>query len=480
MSFISLEYILLLITSVIVYHLLPKKYRWLAIFCTNIVFYVQAGICGLVIILGSIMLVYITAIILEKITKYRKVLCFIYVVLQVGLLLGFKYRLFADVTAPMAISFYTLTAIGYVIDVYRGKYKAQKNPVKLATFMSFFPLMVQGPICRYDDIEKEMFEVSTFDLSKLSYGITRIVYGFFKKLIIAERLSIVFDELSIVNDNGAAIALNLLVYGFYLYSDFSGGIDIAVGTGCLFGLKLPENFNSPFFAVSISDYWRRWHMSLGAWLRDYVFYPISFSKPVVKISKKIRNKFGNKLAKKIPIYISTVVVWFITGLWHGKDANFIVWGMLNAVVILVSYELEPLYKKFNGKYQWTKSKIYECFKIVRTFILMGILRMLDYNTISGYFKSLYVMITEFSVAELMNSGILVNAIGSADYVVIFIGISIMFVVALIRRKMDYEKAILQRGVVFSYGLIAVMIAAIIIFGMYGIGYEGKDFIYIRY
>lgn len=459
MSFISFEYIMLLIVSVLLFYVMPKKIRWIVLLCTNILFYAQAGLGALLVIGGGVLLTYIAGIILNVITKYRRLLVGVYVLAQLVILFGFKYRIFVDITAPLAISFFTLTAIGYVVDVYRGKYKAQNNLLKLVSVMCFFPIMVQGPICRFDELQKDVIaKEKGFDYKGVTYGFTRVVYGMFKKLVIAERLGLVFEYLC-SSDDVAMMALNILVYAFYLYTDFSGGIDIAVGAGYMFGVKLPENFNRPFFAISISDYWRRWHMSLGNWLKDYVFYPVSFCGPVVKLSKWIRGKWGNKVAKKVPIYVASLVVWFVTGVWHGVRANFIIWGMLNAVIILASYELEPLYAKFNSRFEFTKGKAYMVFRVVRTFVLMGLLRSLDYVNMTG--------------TTILDAGV-------ADYVVVLFGIVTVLLVELIGMKTDYETAIFKRGTIVSYGIIAVMIAVIIIFGMYGIGYEGKDFIYIRY
>lgn len=471
MSFISLEFFMLLSVSIMFYYLMPKRLSWLVILVTNILFYVCAGVYGLSALACGILLTYIAGIIMEKTSKYKKMLCFAYILIQLILLFLLKYQLLWNFFAPLAISFYTLTSIGCVVDVYRGKYNAEKNPLKLAAAISFFPIMVQGPICRYDEIKSQL-DNRKIDFEKFTYGLTRFFYGCLKKLVIAERLSIAFTHLTKMSDDGAMIALNIIVYAFYLYTDFSSGIDMAVGIGHLFGISLPENFNSPFLAVSISDYWRRWHMSLGAWLRGYVFYPVSFSKPIVRL--------GRKLGRNTAVYMATLAVWFVTGIWHGVGANFIVWGMLNALVILLSYRLNPLYARFNDKYSMTKGKMYSIFRCIRTFVLMGVLRMLDYNTVSSYFKSLYIMITDFKIEGLFEGCEKVLNISNADFLVLLCGILLMFAIALWKEKHSYKEAVFNKGICFSYGIIAVMIFVTVVFGMYGIGYEGKDFIYVRY
>ena len=221
-------------------------------------------------------------------------------------------------------------------------------------------------------------------------------------------------------------------------------------------------------------------MSLGAWLRDYVFYPVSFCQPVVSFSKKLRKKFGNKFGKKAPVIIASLIVWFVTGIWHGTSANFILWGMLNGVIIIISMELEPVYKSFNKRCAFTGGKIYGGFRIIRTFILMAILRMLDYNTVAGYFKSLRLMVTDFSFGRLIGTDYSQLGLDMANWIVAVLGCLIILMVDFIGRKKSYSEVIFKRGTLVSFGLIGLMIAVIIIFGMYGIGYEGKAFIYSRY
>ena len=427
-------------------------------------------------LLASALLAYVAGVALSRITKYRKCICAVYIIGQLSVLFGFKYQIFSDILPTLAISFYSLSCIGYVIDVYRGKYEAERNVLKLVAVLFFFPTLIQGPICRFDDM-KEQYAADGYNSEKFAYGLTRICYGIMKKLVIADRLAIIFDELCLM-DNGLAVIVNVIVYAFYLYSNFSAGIDIAVGIGYLFGIKLPENFNNPFLARSISDYWRRWHMSLGTWLRDYVFYPVSFSTPVVKVSKWVRSKWGYKASKKVPIYVATLVVWFVTGIWHGVGANFILWGMLNAVIILISIELEPLYKRFNDRFAFTKSKAYGAFRVARTFMLMGVLRMLDYNSVSDYARSLGLIFTDMHMSDI--NVVTAAFLDNADMIVLILGLVTMLIVGICKEKADYNKMVYSKGVVFTYALVAVMIIVTIVFGMYGIGYEAKDFIYIKY
>ena len=171
----------------------------------------------------------------------------------------------------------------------------------------------------------------------------RIMWGYFKKLVIADRILVAVN--TIIRDpevyQGAFALVGMLFYAFQLYADFTGGIDITIGIAQVLGIEVKENFNRPYFSKSIAEYWRRWHITLGTWFRDYLFYPISVSKPMMKVFKFTRERFGGAIGRRIPVYISTITVWFVTGIWHGASWNFIAWGMANCVVIIISQELEP-------------------------------------------------------------------------------------------------------------------------------------------
>lgn len=454
--------------------------RLILLFAINTLFYLKSGPEALAVIWISICLVYLAGVLLDRTTEYRKIICGIYVILQVIMLIVFKYRLTLKNITALGISFYSLMCIGYVFDVYRKKYEPERNILKLSVFINFFPMMVQGPICRYDEIKEGLFSAKYFSLLNFSKGATRALWGLFKKLVVADRLAIACDAINSMTLSGELVAVNMLFYAFNLYANFSGGIDIAIGVAEMFGVELPENFRRPFFSKSISDYWRRWHITLGSWFRDYVFYPVSFSKPVVKISRLLRKKAGNRAAKRFPIYVSTMVVWLLTGLWHGISPNFILWGLLNGVIILISYEFEPLYIKFNNKFSFTKGRWYNCFRVIRTFCMMSILRALDYNTVSGYFKSLYLLATDFSIKHMNTDMWQQLGLTSYDYLVVVFGIIIMLVVSLLQRKHHYKELVYKRGIVFTYSLMAVMVIVIIVFGAYGTGYYEKEFIYATF
>jgi D-alanyl-lipoteichoic acid acyltransferase DltB (MBOAT superfamily) len=281
---------------------------------------------------------------------------------------------------PMGISFYTFGTMGYLIDAYRGKAKIEKNLFKMALFVSFFPSIVQGPISRFGDLEPQLVSEHRFELKGFSFGIQRVLWGYFKKLVIADRALVAVNSLidSPNEYKGAYVFLLIILYSIQIYADFTGGIDITIGIAEALGIRLAENFKRPFSSRSTKEYWNRWHITMGSWFTDYVFYPISFCRPMLSLSKKSREIFGQKVGKRVPVYLATSVTWFLTGFWHGAGWNFIVWGMLNCLVLLVSQELEPIYARFKAKFpRLTASSAYGAFMAIRTFLLMGLIRSLD-------------------------------------------------------------------------------------------------------
>jgi D-alanyl-lipoteichoic acid acyltransferase DltB (MBOAT superfamily) len=221
---------------------------------------------------------------------------------------------------------------------------------RLALFVSFFPQLVQGPISRYDDLSQTLYGPHAWDWTSASYGLQRILWGFFKKLVIADRILVAVNTIIRAPEEhqGFSCWSACCFYTLQLYADFTGGIDITIGSIAeVLGIRVKENFNAPFLARNITDYWRRWHISMGTWFRDYLFYPLSVSRPMLNLSRSARRKLGDALGKRVPVYLCTLIVWFATGIWHGSSWNFIVWGLLNGVVIMVSQACEPLYARFH-------------------------------------------------------------------------------------------------------------------------------------
>ncbi|MDD2503134.1 MAG: MBOAT family protein [Clostridia bacterium] len=516
MHFASFSFIIFIAVLVVLYYLIPKKWQWILLLAASYFFYSFAGAGYLVFIIATTLSTWYASIRLDRLkhiqTEYlaynkkdmtredrksykaeikgrqRKwlVSC---LVLNFGTLAVLKYAGYLPVGSmgiilPLGISFYTFQAMGYLIDIYRGSYDAEKNLAKLALFVSFFPQLVQGPISRFNQLKETMFAEHDYNADNITYGLQRILWGFFKKLVIADRLVVAVKTIvtNPIDYQGSYVLLGMFFYAIQLYADFTGGIDIAIGVSRLLGIRLAENFERPYFSKSITEYWRRWHMTLGTWFKDYMFFPISVSKTMMSFSKKLRNKFGDGIGKRFPIYAASIIVWFTTGAWHGSSLNFIVWGLLNCLVILVSQECEPLYKKFHSRFPAIgRTFIYRLFQVGRTFWLMSFLRTLDvYAGVGTTFHMYGSVFTVWNLQELFQGGLLQLGLSTADYVVLALAVGLVLYVSLQSRSGSYTLKINSSPMPMRYAAYFFIFVCVLIFGAYGVGYDSSQFIYSQF
>ena len=529
MLFTSYGFIAFLAILLVVYYVFPKKYQWTLLLVASYFFYAFSGIENFAFIIATTLSCFFVARAMEKRRlaedefvaanketmdkesrkayrarekKKRFRILLAGLVFNFGILAVLKYTAFAignvnsllglfgasplgvpDLLLPMGISFYIFQSTGYLIDVYRGKTFAEKNIAKLALFVSFFPQLAQGPISRHGDLAKELYTPHPFDGKKLKFGLQRILWGYFKKLVVADRILVAMKAMlgDTESYTGAYVALLILLYSVEIYADFTGGIDITIGIAEAMGIRVAENFNRPFSSTSTKEYWNRWHMTMGSWFTDYVFNPLSVSKPMLKLSKVSREKLGNGIGKRISVYFATTVTWFLTGLWHGAAWNFIVWGLLNCAVILISRELEPLYRRFREKLpRLTASYGYHCFAAVRTFLLMGLIRSLDcYANVGLTFSMWGSMLTDFNLGSMLSGGILELGLGVKDYIIIGLSVVLMATVSKLSQKRDLREWLCGRTVL-SWTLSGALLVVIILFGAYSIGYDASQFIYTQF
>ena len=383
----------------------------------------------------------------------------------------------------MGISFYTFQTMGYLIDAYRAKAEIEKNFFKLALFVSFFPQLVQGPISRFSSLAPQLTSPHSFNAKGFTFGVQRILWGYFKKLVIADRVLIAINTMvdSPESYKGAYVFLLILLYSIQIYADFTGGIDITIGIAEALGIKLAENFQRPFSSRSTKEYWNRWHITMGSWFTDYVFYPLSVSRPMLAISKKSRAIFGKNIGKRIPVYLATAITWFLTGVWHGAGWNFIVWGMLNCLVILVSQELEPLYAKFRARFpRLTASGAYGAFMAIRTFLLMGLIRSLDcYRNVGLTFRLWGSMFTDFNIGEIFGGGLEKLGLKLSDCIIILAGCLVVYIVSKCGKQKSVRERLYERPLL-SACLFGALFIAVILFGAYSVGYDASQFIYNQF
>ena len=530
MLFTSYEFILFLGIVFVLYYVIPGKLQWKFLLLASYVFYFLADPSYLLYILATTVTTYLAArqiqvrkdafqVKFDSIKKeldreQRKVqkeqekkrqfrLMLFCLLFNLGILAVVKYTNFAianvnsllhlfgsgktlsfvNLILPMGISFYTFQSMGYLIDVYQGKYQAERNPFKFALFVSFFPQLVQGPISRFDDLSKSLFEAHKADYRTITFGLQRVTWGFFKKLVIADRILTAVN--TIIKDTetyqGAFVFVGMLFYALELYADFTGGIDITIGVAQTMGIEVTENFRRPYFSKNIKEYWKRWHITMGTWFTDYIFYPLSICKSMQKLSKFSRKHFGEQIGKRIPVYLASFIVWFTTGIWHGASWNFIAWGIGNFVVIMISQELEPLYYRFHEKFHVQGKTWFKMFQVVRTVLLMSCLRMFDcYRDVPLTFKMFGSMFTNFSVSRLTGAAFLGLGLSAWDYGILLVGTLILFTVSMIGRSGSVREKIAGLPFPVRFVVWYGLFLAVLIFGAYGIGYSASQFIYNQF
>jgi len=398
--------------------------------------------------------------------------------------LGTNHKLaFVEMLIPMGISFYTFQAAGYLIDVYRGTCKAENKFFRFALFVSFFPQLVQGPISRYNALSETLYEEHKFDWKKVSFGLQRILWGYFKKLVIADRILVAVNEIigNTVDYKGTYVLVGMLFYALELYTDFTGGIDITIGIAQTLGITVAENFNRPYFSKSVKEYWRRWHISMGTWFTDYIFYPISVCRPMLRITRFSRKHFGEFVGKRIPVYLSSFAVWFATGIWHGASWNFVIWGLLNWAVIMVSQELEPLYTKFHEKFGNGQTVFYKCFQVVRTVLLMSCLRLFDcYRDVPLTLKMFGSIFSDWDWMVLYDGSLLAIGLDGIDYVILIVGTLMLAVVSLCQKSGSVRQKIAGKPYWIKFTIWYGLFLIVLLMGAYGIGYDASQFIYNQF
>jgi len=376
MSFISLEFVVFMVVIVPLYFLIPRRFSGLLLLVASYYFYTRWNADYIVLIMFSTLVDYFIGNFLsasqdgrENLKFFRRFLLLISVVTNLGVLFIFKYYNFyvdsvttlatmadipvsveaIDVLLPVGISFYTFQSMAYTIDIYRGNIKAESSLIRFAAYIAFFPQLVAGPIERASNLLPQFKEKHRFDVDRVVSGLRIILWGAFKKVVIADRLAIFVDHIYANPEGfgGGTMLLATVFFGIQIYCDFSGYSDIAIGTARIIGFNLMENFRFPYFALSIRDFWRRWHISLSTWFRDYVYFPLGGNR--VSLIRNLFNLF---------------IVFLISGLWHGAAWTFVIWGAVHGIFIA----LETLFDRLNIKLP--------SIKLLRWFYTFGVVTLL--------------------------------------------------------------------------------------------------------
>ncbi len=524
MSYTSFAFFILYFgITYLIYSVVPQKAKWCVLLGGSYVFYFVAAKGHIIALIATTIIVWATGIIIQKFNdqfkikkkglekaerkklknkynKYKLTALSFGVILSIGILLVCKYGNFfisttnflfktsfeeLKIIQPLGISFYTLQAVSYITDIYRGRYPACKNVLRVALYLSFMLTIVEGPIARYDQLGVQLNECKKFSTHDLVYGAQRVVWGLFKKVVVADRAA---EFVNAVFDNnhkygGVIVIAAILFYTLQLYCEFSGVMDVVSGIGEMMGINLPENFSRPFFAKTINEFWQRWHITLGAWLRDYIFYPISLSKPFMKLTKSARKKFEPYYANLIPTSVALFFVWFTNGMWHGAGWKYIVYGLYYYFLMMIGLFLEPVFRKICEKLRIDRaSKGFHIFQVIRTFFIVNIgMLIFRADTLQQSFEMIGTIFTKFNLTAMVPGHKHGLGLDIKDYLILIIGTAVIIAVSYAQEKgIDLRQRISKFSYPVKFIIYMAAIFVVILFGAYGEGYGVVDLIYANF
>ena len=517
MSYNTLQYIAFFLPIVILfYQIAPANKRWIILLVANAVFFALFSSGLILYIVFSIILTHYIGIWIEdtavigkarqlpgkQIKKEKSHILLFGILIQLSVLIALKYSNFFCLNLsdalksfgwnynyqyqkwaiPIGISYYTLQSISYMADVNSGKITAERNFTKITLYMSFFPTILEGPITRFADMSESLYCGKAISYENLGDGYQRILWGLFKKMVVADHIAPVVNVIFTNHTNNGAICLvGAIAYTIQLYADFSGTIDIVIGSGKIFGIKIAENFRQPFFAKNAGDFWRRWHITLGTWFRDYIFYPVSLSKPMTKLSKQSKKHFGVKVTRFVAPSIALLCVWLANGFWHGPKWNYILYGCYYFVLIFFENILEKPLEDLSHKFQFSLDKgAFRIFRSIKLFLIVILGEMLfRADTIGVAQKMLTSILFRFHIRDFTRvSWIHGYGVSRSDIAIIFIGIVTIAIVDILNEKGISVRAQLGKYPLpvrwtVTYGAIL----CIIVLGAYGAGYDANAMIY---
>lgn len=490
MLFNSIDFIIFFPIVVLLYFVIPHKYRWIFLLASSYYFYMCWKAEYIILIMGSTLIDYYSGIMMEKsdtISKRKKFLI-LSLFSNLGLLFTFKYfnffsdsvhnvltgfNIFYDSPAfkmllPVGISFYTFQTLSYSIDVYRGERKAEHHLGYFALYVSFFPQLVAGPIERSTRLLPQFFEKHEFDSERISNGLKLMMWGFFKKVVIADRLSILVNQVynNVENHEGFSLLLATYFFAFQIYCDFSGYSDIAIGAAQVMGFRLMDNFNRPYYAKSISEFWKRWHISLSTWFRDYLYIPLG----------------GNRVIKW-RWYLNLFLTFLISGLWHGANWTFVVWGAIHGFYLMFAIWTKDFVKKTYNllhlhKGSWQR-KFVDVFITFHLVLLAWIFfRANSLNDAIYILSNLFPLKIDEFLSVLSSTGATQNLLGLTKKGIILALLSIGFMefIHFMQRHRKMRTFLNDKPLILRWAVYYALLIAIISFGEFRM----QEFIYFQF
>ncbi len=511
MTITAFSFLVFLLLGAVLYYILPKAWQWVVLLILSVIFYVAAAEpYTLIYLILSTALAYGATMLQSHASpkipaRLVSAVGVVAIVLNLGIwfvlkgseiwektfnVLGRFIPTFAKIpesyealgcVAALGMGYYTLQVIGYILDCYWGNVEPQKNPLKLFLFVCFFPQLTTGPISRYNQLS-QIYEKHRFSYENMCFGAQRILWGFFKKLVLAERVAIivsgVWENLEIYTGYWRWIAM--LLYPIELYADFSGCMDIVLGAAEIFGIRMPENFNSPFFSRTIQEFWQRWHITLGAWAKDYVLYPLLKSSKMVKFSKFCKKRFGKKMGKFISTAVGMFVLWMAIGIWHGAFRHIVGVSLWFWLLLMLGELFAPFFKKINTFLKVPENSFcWRLFQSARTYIIfaVGVVFFRAPYTSTGiqFIKSLTAVDNPWVIFD---GSVLELGVTYQDLNLIILAVVLLIIVGVLREKFGYARTwVAKQFLPFRWLIWLGLFAVVLIYGKYGPGFDAAEFIY---
>lgn len=472
MGFTSLEYLCFFFVLAAVYFLVPGKGQKYVLFAGNIIFYISFGKKAFLFLVFSTLTVFWGAQFLCRIKSSAGKKLLMILILSCGLLFlaGFKCTAFfsekLQMAVPVGISFYTLSMIGYLADVYREKYDPEKNYISFFLYVSFFPHIMQGPIARYDHLCPQFEKKHAFDFERIKMGMQLMVWGYIKKMVIADRAAIFVNAVyeAAETSSGTILFAASVLYTVQIYADFSGCMDIALGTSNILGIDLIENFRQPYLSSSVNDFWKRWHISLSSWFRDYLYIPL-----------------GGGRCGMVRRWVNVLIVFFTSGLWHGVGFHYVIWGLMHGVYQIIGYVCLPI-RTCMLKLIGEEDKDMAVFRVLATFLFVNFawifFRMDSVKEAVFIIQKIFMNQTPWIFTD---GTLYLYGVSQKSMICLVFFIFIMIFTELLHEKgVKIREWIKQQFIVIRWGIYIGAVLSIVVFGIYGPEYAASDFIYMGF
>lgn len=505
MLFNSFDFLVFFPFVVAIYFVIPKRVRYIWLLIASYYFYMSWNAKYALLIAFSTCVTWLSGILLGRANQYsptklfnlsvsthKKIIVAGSLLINLGILAFFKYYDFIlhninvtmavfsiepfekpfDLLLPVGISFYTFQALSYTIDVYRGDVPVEKNILKYGLFVSFFPQLVAGPIERSSNLLRQVNEahhIKLWNLNRVTQGCILMLWGYFLKMVLADRAAIIVNSVynSFWLHNSCELSIATLFFAFQILCDFAGYSTIAIGAAKVMGFDLMKNFSAPYFSKNIQEFWRKWHISLSSWFRDYLYIPL-----------------GGSRCSKLQHYRNIMIVFVVSGIWHGASWSFVIWGFLHGFFQIIGLATKPfrnkLYKKHNVK---TDAFSWKLLQIALTFFLVCIAWIFfRANSVPQALTILGTIFTTFSLDQLSSLKLSSLGISKPDFIILMISIVALFLVDLLEnnKKMSLDVFLEKQNFGFRWVVMLALVAVVFLYGVYGTGIEAQKFIYFQF